>query len=378
MRRLVCCVALFVFVLAHSPAATDSGSALRLTGMARAAVQEETVPLPFDTLVSGSILPRQVPACSLSPTQYAIQYPGGGTRIKLEITSTADPTFYLRFGQRVIQVNDRVSAEYQGLFTRGAVYFPVLSVRPFEAGTYYLAVSYCGTQRVDYSIRATLLMQTEADTAGITEETSFGEIPAATPGACALGHTQYKITTPDVGPCGIGVLDRVSALSDQNINLYIRRDQPVAFEDGRIIADQATASPTRTPSIGLPSGGTFYVAVGNCSLATANYFVVLNLLIADPPPGLLINGCEVTRNPNGQFVLTLRGAGMKEGATITVSGLTPRKVKFIELQPGSSDSYSVVRLVKKFCNGLPGTIVMKNPGDCGAATAFFCNQACTD
>jgi len=84
--------------------------------------------------------------------------------------------------------------------------------------------------------------------------------------------------------------------------------------------------------------------------------------------------CDVTRNANGKFVLTVVGTGVKDGATVTISGGTGKKVK----QNGNTFT-----IVGQFCNLLPGPIVITNPkgtGDqanCSAASLpLQCNKTC--
>ncbi|MFL6213615.1 MAG: hypothetical protein ACJ74J_06930 [Blastocatellia bacterium] len=98
------------------------------------------------------------------------------------------------------------------------------------------------------------------------------------------------------------------------------------------------------------------------------------------PPGTeqaVVNGCTLERQETGQFVLLVIGSNIKSGATATVGGVTPKKIKFVELEQGSTTSYKSIRLVKKVCGGLPGNVVVTNPGS-GVlpSTAFFCNTSC--
>jgi hypothetical protein len=346
---------------------------------ASAAAPEDIVSLPFDTPVSGSVPPRQAEVCSLGPTQYAIHYPGGATRVKIEIISPSSLTLYLRFEQRVAIENGHIIADFLAGSER-PFYFPLPGPHLFEAGTYFLALANCGSEPADYTIQARLLTPTDADTAEVTPETSFGAIPAAMPGLCSLGRTQYRVTAPELGPCGGGVIISLSAFSNQSINLYIRRDQRVVVEDGRIVADLATTPPRSSQVIVLSSGGTYFIAVGNCSAETANYVVSTGLIISDPDFFVVVNGCRLTRNPSGAYVLTVYGANIKLGATVTVGGVRPKKIQFIELDRGSTDTYRTIRLVKKFCGGLPGNISVTNPGPCGGGTSapFFCNEICAN
>jgi hypothetical protein len=381
MRQFACCMTLIIFIFANSHTILEPRPALPFTSLgmtASAAAPEDIVSLPFDTPVSGSVPPRQAEVCSLGPTQYAIHYPGGATRVKIEISSPSSLTLHARFKQRVAIENGHIIADF--LAGSGKpFYFPVTGPHLFEAGTYFLALANCGSEPADYTIQARLLTPTDADTAEVTPETSFGAIPAATPGLCSLGRTQYRVTAPGIGPCGSGIIISVSASSNQTINLYIRRDQRVAIEDGRIVADQATPSPRSSQVIVLSSGGTYFIAVGNCSAETANYVISTGLIIADPDSFPLVNGCQLTRNPSGAYVLRVFGANIKAGATVTVGGVRPKKIQFIELDPGAPGTYRVIRLQKKFCGGLPGNILVTNPGPCGVrSAAFFCNEICAN
>jgi hypothetical protein len=382
MQRLICCLTLLTIFFVYSPVALESTRALSFTSpgrAARAATPEEIITLPFDTTVSGTVPPRQGDVCSSGPAQYAINYPGGATRIKLEFSNDSHPVVLVRFGQLVDIVNGHDVFDFVSGFGR-TFYFPLTGPHLFEPGTYYIALRSCSSQAMDYSFQARLIAPTEANTAEITNDTSFGEIPAAAPGSCALARTQYRITTPAPGPCGPSVLLIVNAIGNLNINLYLRRDQPVAIEDGRVIADQSSNSSSHTQFLGVPLGGTFFIAIGNCSTATADYVISLQIVATpDPIPNFpLVNGCLLIRNPNGSFVLKVIGANIKAGATVMVGGVTPRKIKFIEPELGTADSYRKIRLVKKFCGGLPGNVLVTNPGPCQITGGAFCNERCPD
>ncbi|MEN3335901.1 MAG: hypothetical protein V7641_5266, partial [Blastocatellia bacterium] len=92
----------------------------------------------------------------------------------------------------------------------------------------------------------------------------------------------------------------------------------------------------------------------------------------------VVNGCRLDRQANGSFTLEVFGANIKAGATATVGGVTPKKIKFIEFESGSTTTFRTIRLVKKVCGGLPGDIKVTNPGTNGPVTsaAFFCNERC--
>jgi len=96
-----------------------------------------------------------------------------------------------------------------------------------------------------------------------------------------------------------------------------------------------------------------------------------------PTPEIaVVTGCKLDRQETGQFFLDVTGTGIKEGATATVGGVTPKKIKVVEVSPGTTNP-TKLRLVKKVCNGLPGNVIITNPGPNGAASQpFNCTERC--
>jgi hypothetical protein len=75
-------------------------------------------------------------------------------------------------------------------------------------------------------------------------------------------------------------------------------------------------------------------------------------------------------------VLELTGRNIKEGATVTVGGATPRKVKYQEFD-AQTGSFTRLRLKGRFCSGLPGAVIVMNPGSGGGPSdPFQCNERC--
>ena len=50
----------------------------------------------------------------------------------------------------------------------------------------------------------------------------------------------------------------------------------------------------------------------------------------------------------------------------TVGGVTPKKIKVVEVEPGTTNP-TKLRLVKKVCDGLPGNMIITNPGAAASA-----------
>ena len=94
------------------------------------------------------------------------------------------------------------------------------------------------------------------------------------------------------------------------------------------------------------------------------------------PEIAVVTGCKLDRQETGQFFLDVTGTGIKEGAVATVGGVTPKKIKVVEVSPGTTNP-TKLRLVKKVCNGLPGNVIITNPGPNGAASQpFNCTERC--
>jgi len=89
-----------------------------------------------------------------------------------------------------------------------------------------------------------------------------------------------------------------------------------------------------------------------------------------------VTGCHLDRQESGQFFLDVTGTNIKAGATATVNGITPKKIKVIAVESGTSNP-TTLRLVKKVCAGLPGPVVITNTVPNGGASApFNCTERC--
>ena len=88
------------------------------------------------------------------------------------------------------------------------------------------------------------------------------------------------------------------------------------------------------------------------------------------PEQATVTSCKLDRQDTGQFFLDVTGTGIKQGATATVGGVTPKKIKVVEVEPGTTNQ-TKLRLVKKVCNGLPGAVIITNPGPNGVPSQPF-------
>jgi len=89
-----------------------------------------------------------------------------------------------------------------------------------------------------------------------------------------------------------------------------------------------------------------------------------------------VTGCHLDRGDTGVFTLDVTGTNIKAGATVTVGGVTPKKIKVVAVEAGTSNP-TTLRLVKKFCGGLPGNVVITNTvANGGPSQPFLCGEKC--
>jgi hypothetical protein len=96
-----------------------------------------------------------------------------------------------------------------------------------------------------------------------------------------------------------------------------------------------------------------------------------------PPPTpapAVVNGCRLDRTSGGAFILSISGANIKLNAAVTIGGVTPKKLKF-KSATSEPDTFQKVVAKGRVCSGLPGAIVITNPGSRPSA-AFQCTERC--
>jgi len=94
-----------------------------------------------------------------------------------------------------------------------------------------------------------------------------------------------------------------------------------------------------------------------------------------PTPDIaVVTSCKLDRKETGQFFLDITGTNIKDGATVLVSGVAPKKVKVIEVATGTTNP-TKLRLLKRICGGLPGNVVITNPG-APASQPLNCTERC--
>jgi hypothetical protein len=142
----------------------------------------------------------------------------------------------------------------------------------------------------------------------------------------------------------------------------------------QVVGPGGTSRGIITPVAGAPAG----CALGN-ELGCLDCIAFTCNAAANPNPGgtpgiAVVTGCKLDRADTGQFFLDVTGTNIKDGATATVGGVTPKKIKVVEVEPGTTNP-TKLRLVKKVCNGLPGNVIITNPG-AAPSQPFNCTERC--
>ncbi len=193
-----------------------------------------------------------------------------------------------------------------------------------------------------------------------------GTIPAAAPGDCVLGSTQYvfDVEEGDCEPVGFGLSLSLFNLNDQEMKLYARLGQRVAIEDGKVLAEIFSAPSSNAEILQIDFGtspplkaGRYYFAVSNCGSEAADYQLNFGGSIIDFfSPFALITRVEI----NGDDLL-LYGCFPKKPAKLFMDGDLKGNITHDELRPrgivisGKADKIDpgeTVNLQLKFRNGI--------------------------
>lgn len=97
---------------------------------------------------------------------------------------------------------------------------------------------------------------------------------------------------------------------------------------------------------------------------------------SNAPSIAVLGGCRVERNDAGSFILSIFGRGIRDGATLTIGGVTPKKIKLRDQDP-VDNTFGLMVVKKRFCDSLPGAIVITNP-DGTSSAPVFCNERCVN
>jgi hypothetical protein len=88
----------------------------------------------------------------------------------------------------------------------------------------------------------------------------------------------------------------------------------------------------------------------------------------------LIQSCRLDRDPSGVFSLTIIGNFFSEAGTVTINGVTPKKLKFKDPIAGTN-RFSRIVAKGRLCNNLPGNIAYTDVNG-RPSLPLFCSQRC--
>ncbi len=128
----------------------------------------------------------------------------------------------------------------------------------------------------------------------------------------------------------------------------------------------------------LPQGAPVGCPIGNEQGIQATFTCTK---IAPPidqpiPVVALITSCRVERSETGVVSLIISGSNFKAGATVTVRGMTPKKLKFKDGDISNPAFFRTIIAKGRVCNELPGALVVTNINE-GPSAAFQCNTSCS-
>jgi hypothetical protein len=91
----------------------------------------------------------------------------------------------------------------------------------------------------------------------------------------------------------------------------------------------------------------------------------------------VVTACRVDRSASGKYSLVVTGSNFKAGARLTVNGAEPKKLKFKDETATGSNTFNKLVAIGKFCDKLPGPLVVFNgASDTRGSQPFQCNATC--
>jgi hypothetical protein len=293
--------------------------------------QLDTIPLNSGTAQTGSVSTPERDRCLLAQTQYTIFYPGRPAKMRIDVSGDQDIDLYVRFGQRVIAEPSRIIADARSLshLNSESIVYPRSQLDMPEPGTYYIAVANCGTGPANFTIKASIITESDGDIVDLGFLTRVsGSVSAPIPNACILSQVQFRIHIGGPGSCGVGEIGFISS-NAPGLTLYARFGQRVALENGRIAADFVSESFEDREFLLIASpnaGGPYYIAVNNCSFEDRSFSLIAGIGVGDPEFPFIRQASIRGKK------LFVEGVAFHKGLVIFVDGV-PQKTKPDENNP---------------------------------------------
>src|SRR6266404_644864 len=300
-------------------------------------VSDLSIPLKNITLINGLFFQATIPALAATPgTAFPLACCGGVTTIKLSRTVGAgDDNAFGEFAQTITcSINLGIRAPV------------VISATPLE---------------VDCALGQNVLI----------------------PGSCFLlaggkPNVTSVFAVDAANPNHIVQANPIAILSNNLVDAFFQLGGTNAGRTFLIYANgpsgtsrNLTALPASSPS-GCPLGNEQGVPVVlKCKAAIGSGGSGEG---STAPSSLVLSGCRVERIDTGAFVLSVFGKGIRDGATLTVGGVTPKRLKF-KGADATDGSFTQIVAKGRFCDNLPGAIVITNPNGTSSAPVV-CGERC--
>ncbi|MBL8226920.1 MAG: hypothetical protein JNL98_00520 [Bryobacterales bacterium] len=268
------------------------------------------------------------------PASLTITVPQGATRLEVDmraITLNADVDLYIRRNQDVGLDGRFVVADFLSEREGDSNESIVISQPQLQPGTYFIAFGvYTRNTPIQVSLTATVVGGSTAPPSGAqnplvsSEPRSLTLSPVNGPTLIA-GASSFTITVPQ-GATRLEVTLR-SPTPEADVDLYIRRDQNVTLENGRVVADfRSDRDGDSNESIILTppqlAAGTYYIALGvftpnrsiqvtltaTVSTGTTGPTAPSNVLVSGQPRSFNIGpvtGGALFRGANSGFTITV-------------------------------------------------------------------------
>jgi hypothetical protein len=203
------------------------------------------------------------------------------------------------------------------------------------------------------------------------------------PGACFLlpdgkANVTSVFAVEKGNPGNVIEVTRFVILSDHLIDAYFEFGAANAGKTFLIYASGPNGTSRNLTE--LPQGAPVGCPTGNEQGIQVSFTCAS---VAPPPPGpapasfASISECRVERSESGAISLVISGAHFKQGAALTIGGITPKKLKFKDADPNEPGSFRTIIAKGRVCNGLPGALVVTNPNE-SPSTPVQCNRTCSD
>ena len=270
--------------------------------------------------VTGSVQASTVANdCVLGGKQYKIEIVGGDKKLRVVLGGNSNVDLYIRRGAPVAVEDGKIVSDFKSVSERSVegIGLPLHGSGPLQQGSYFIAISNCTTAAVNYMMNAAI---TSPPDVAILDLSPFnvmvGSIPAPAPGNCGISSTQYRLSE-GFSTCGGGTSWDVTIRADQNVNVVIRKDKPVAVENGVLMYDRTSENQVKVHHLNnfqqTPGSGTFFIAVLNCGFEPVNFTVSSIQGVGDPAPFVIL---KVTLKKKKLHV-----AGISlHGATVLIDG----------------------------------------------------------